>query len=258
LLIADGISRTVRGKVLVDRISARFEPGRLNLVLGANGAGKSTLLKLLSGQLKPDAGVVRYGDHDLHTLSLARLATMRAVLSQSVEIAFPIRVWEVVMMGRYPHYIGRPSETDLAVCDELMQLFDVARMAERDYTTLSGGEQQRVHFARVLAQIWQPVAGHHRYLFLDEPLTFLDIYYQLEFMQRIQALRSMSDLVIVGVLHDLNLAARFADQVLLLHEGRLVASGPKEEVITRENIQRAFRVAPTIARHGDHIQLIFE
>jgi iron complex transport system ATP-binding protein len=258
LLIADDVTRTANGKRLVDGVSATFESGRLNLIVGPNGAGKSTLLKLLSGQVRPDAGAVRYGGVDVRRFTIADLSTVRAVLSQNVEIAFPLSVWEVVLMGRYPHFSGRPSASDERICEEVMQLFDVAELAGRDYLTLSGGEQQRVHFARVLAQIWQPVRGEDRYLFLDEPLTFLDIYYQIEFMRLLQSLRERKDIVVVGVLHDLNLAARFADQILMMHQGRLLASGPKEEVLTRENIQTAFRLAPRIVRLDDRLHLAFD
>ena len=257
MLTADGVSRLANRKRLVDRVSVRFESGRLNLILGANGAGKSTLLKLLSGQVRPDEGSVRYGSADARDLGLPALSRIRAVLSQSVDLAFSLRVREVVMMGRYPHFTGRPAADDERACDEVMDLFDVSGFARRDYLTLSGGEQQRVHFARVLAQIWYPVAGQCRYLFLDEPLASLDIFYQVEFMRKLQELRQLSDLVIVGVVHDLNLAARFGDALVLLREGRVLAAGPKEAVLTRENIQAAFRLAPTLVRDDKGQRTIF-
>jgi iron complex transport system ATP-binding protein len=244
VLIADQVTRQVRGRRIVDSVSARFEPGRLHLVVGPNGAGKSTFLKMLGGEVRADSGHVRYGEADIRSFSWHALAKMRAVLSQNVEIAFPLRVREVVTMGRYPHFQGRPSAADERVCDEVMGFFDVEAMADRDYLTLSGGEQQRVHFARVLAQVWLP--GTPRYLLLDEPLSFLDIHYQLEFMRKLKALAQREELVVVGVVHDLNLAARFADRLLLLHEGRLVAQGSREDVLTRENVEAVFRVSPRL------------
>jgi iron complex transport system ATP-binding protein len=114
-------------------------------------------------------------------------------------------------------------------------------MSDRDFLTLSGGEQQRVHFARVLAQIWLPVPGPGRYLFLD-------IFHQFAFMRTVQELARREDLVVAGAVHDLNLAARFSDHLLLLHRGKVVAMGAREEVLTRENVAAAFGVTPTILR----------
>jgi iron complex transport system ATP-binding protein len=258
-LRAAGLSYTANGRPLVDRVAVSFEPGQVSLIIGPNGAGKSTLLKLLSGQLRPASGSVHYGDLELGAVPPRRLATLRATLAQSVHVAFRLRVREVVMMGRYPHLVGRPSALDERVCAEVMEQFDVLAMADRDFTTLSGGEQQRVHFSRVLAQIWVPVPGPGRYLFLDEPLTFLDIFHQFEFMRTLQALARRESLVVTGVVHDLNLAARFGDQLVLLHEGKAIAAGPREQVLTPANVEAAFRLAPTVARSaGGHPYLFFE
>src|SRR5262249_52002007 len=163
----------------------------------------------------------------------------RAVLSQAVEVAFPIPVHELVMMGRYPHFRGRPGPTDERIRDEVMRYFDVGDMADRSYGTLSGGERQRVNFARVLAQIWQPIAGPAPSLFRDEPLTFLDIRHQLDFMTKVRTFASQSDVVVVGVVHDLNLAARFADRLLLVHRGGILADGTTREVLTEAHLQTA-------------------
>ena len=259
MLRADGIVRVAGRRRILDAVSVAFEPGRINLIVGANGAGKSTLLKVLSGQTRSDAGSVHYGDVEISSLSPRRLARMRAILSQHMEIAFPLRVDEVVMMGRYPHVEGRPSARDEAICAEVMELFDVAEMAHRDFSTLSGGEQQRVHFARVLAQIRVPEAGPGRYLFLDEPLTFLDVFHQIEFMRTLQSLVRREGVVVAGVVHDLNLAARFGEHLVLLHEGRVLASGPRDAVLTPENVSAAFRLTPTILRSTTgHPVLLFE
>ena len=127
-----------------------------------------------------------------------------------------------------------------------MRYFEVTEFADRSYATLSGGERQRVNFARVLAQVWEPVAGSARYLFLDEPLTFLDIRHQIDFMQKVQAFASQPDVVAVGVVHDLNLAAKFADRFILLHHGRILADGDKASVLTSEHMRTAFDVTPVL------------
>src|SRR5690348_12360828 len=144
---------------LIAGISARFAPGQLHLIIGANGAGKSTLVKVLSRLLKPAGGHVLYDGHDIAKASERDLARRRAVLSQAIEVAFPLTVREVVMMGRYPHFATRPGPTDEQIVDEVMQHFDVTEFSERDYQTLSGGERQRVNFARVLAQLWHDNAS---------------------------------------------------------------------------------------------------
>lgn len=233
-------------RVLIDHVSASFEQGKLHLILGPNGAGKSTLIRLLARLLRPAEGSVLYDGHDAADWHERELARRRAVLSQAVEVAFSLPVRELVLMGRYPHFGARPGAEDLAICDEVMRFFDVTAMADRSYGTLSGGECQRVQFARVLAQIWRPVEGVTRHLFLDEPLTFLDVRHQIDFMEKVRIFASHRDVVVVGVVHDLNLAVQFADRLLLLDRGRVIADGSPTEVLTGENLRRAFAVAPVL------------
>ena len=170
------------------------------------------------------------------------------------------------MMGRYPHFGGRPAPLDERIVDEVMSHFDVTEFSERNYQTLSGGERQRVNFARVLAQLWlnglTAQAGDDsvvRYLFLDEPLTFLDIHHQIDFMKKVRSFAGAADVVTVGVVHDLNLAARFADQIVLLNHGRVVAAGTPDEVLTADRIREVFGVNPTFVRtEQSGIHLIFD
>ena len=225
-------------------MTADFEAGRLHLIVGPNGAGKSTLIRLLARLLRPAEGRVLYDGQDVAHRKDRELAQRRAVLSQAVEVAFALPVRELVLMGRYPHFTARPGVSDLQVCEEVMRFFDVDGMAGRSYGTLSGGEKQRVQFARVLAQIWCPPDGGTRLLFLDEPLTFLDIRHQIDFMEKVRSFASQKDVIVVGVVHDLNLAAQFADRVLLLHEGRVLADGATREVLTAGHLRTAFAVSP--------------
>ena len=259
MLTASNITFRVGSKVLISDISATFAPGRLHLIVGPNGAGKSTLVKVLARLLRPQAGTVGYEGVDVAQASEAELARRRAVLSQAIEIAFPLTVREVVMMGRYPHFSGRPGPTDERIVDEVMQHFDVTEFKDRYYQTLSGGERQRVNFARVLAQLWRDDAVDScRYLFLDEPLTFLDIRHQIDFMKRIRSFTDDADVVTVGVVHDLNLAARFADQIVMLNGGRIVAHGTPSEVLTTERIEQVFGVEPMMVQtENAGIHLIF-
>src|SRR4051794_6684717 len=227
MLSASNLVFRAGGRALVDNVSATFHPGLLHLIMGPNGAGKSTLVKLLARMLRPHDGRVAYGGIDAERWSDRQLAKQRAVLSQAIEVAFPIPVHELIMMGRYPHFRGRPGRSDERICEEVMRYFDVVTFADRNYSTLSGGERQRVNFARVLAQIWEPVPGSARYLFLDEPLTFLDIRHQIDSMKKVREFASQPDVVAVGVVHDLNLAAKFANHLLLLHQGRVLIDGEK-------------------------------
>ncbi|HEV2860582.1 MAG TPA: heme ABC transporter ATP-binding protein [Pyrinomonadaceae bacterium] len=260
MLEASDITFRVGGRALISDVSIKFAPGRLHLVVGPNGAGKSTLVKLLARLLRPQSGRVEYDGADVSRASEADLARRRAVLSQAVEIAFPLTAREVVMMGRHPHFGSRPGPADETVADEMMEHFDVAQFAGRDYRTLSGGERQRVNFARVMAQLWRAGRGPAcRYLFLDEPLTFLDIRHQIAFMKKVRAFADESDVVTVGVLHDLNLAARFADRLVLLDRGRVAAEGTPAEVLTAARIREVFGVEPTFLPAGPSgFHLVFD
>jgi iron complex transport system ATP-binding protein len=247
------------GQPILHGVSASFAAGRLHLIIGPNGAGKSTLVKILARLLKPHAGQVLYDGADIARDSEPALARHRAVLSQAVEIAFPLWVHEVVMMGRYPHFSGRPAARDSAVVAEVMQYCDVTGLADRSYPTLSGGEKQRVNFARVLAQVWQPRPEGGRVLFLDEPLTFLDIGHQIDLMRKLRELAAAPDITVVGVVHDLALAARFADQLVLLHDGAALAAGSPAAVMTPENVHAAFGVEPvTVAAPDGRQHLVFD
>ncbi len=259
MLTGTGLSFTIDGARLLDDVSVAFEPGKLSLVIGANGAGKSTLVKALSRQIVPQEGTISYAGRPLSQWSDRDLARVRAVLSQNVELAFPLRVWEVVLMGRYPHFTGAPSPADERACEEAMRYFDVLDWAGRNYLTLSGGERQRVQFARVMSQIWYAKPDANRWLLLDEPLTFLDIRYQFDFLRRIRSLLEAGDLVVMGVVHDLNLAARFADHVVLLAHGRVLASGTPREVLRADLIDQAFGIRPVVQSDPEGgIHLLFQ
>lgn len=218
MLTTKNLSVGIANKVILENISEAFEAGKISLIIGPNGAGKSTFIKAICGQLKLNQkGTV---DYDTEVLSISELAKVRAVLSQNSKLNFPLTVRDIVMMGRYPHFNNYPSEKDKRACNEAIQFFELENFVDRNYLTLSGGEMQRVHFARVLAQIWFSEENKTRYLILDEPLTFLDVHFQYSFMYKMQELAKENNIVIIGVLHDLNLTAKFADKIMLLSHGK--------------------------------------
>ena len=181
MLRTENISYSIGKKSILDGISAEFHPGEFNMILGPNGSGKSTFLKIFSGEIHRNHGNVFYAGKQIRAIKNDELAKYRAVMSQQPELSFPLTVDEVVMMGRYPHFNFNPSKKDESICGEVMQRMNLQSFSDRNYLTLSGGEKQRVQFARVLAQVWEQPRNGLRYLFLDEPLASLDIKYQKEF-----------------------------------------------------------------------------
>ncbi|HEX7050036.1 MAG TPA: heme ABC transporter ATP-binding protein [Longimicrobiales bacterium] len=230
------------GTLILDDVSARFQPGRFNVILGPNGAGKSTLLKVATGLLRPSAGEVRYEGRPVSTFTPEALARKRAVLSQHVELAFPLPVQDVVMMGRYPHFRRAPSARDREIVDRALEIVGLDARRTQPYSTLSGGEQQKVQLARVLAQIWNyDDAGEHRLLFLDEPTTSLDIHYQIHLLDIARDLLN-HNCTVIAVLHDLNIALHYGDAFFVLDGGRLVHEADRAESIPTELIERVYRV----------------
>lgn len=212
-----------------------IEAARCTALLGPNGSGKSTLLRLLLGTLRPASGEVRFRGRAVSDWSRGELGRTVGVVPQHEEMTFPITVRELVTMGRYPH-LGplRPLRAaDRAAVDDALERCDVAGLAERPVQTLSGGERQRARVARALAQ--QP-----QVLVLDEPTLALDIRHEMEIFELIRELAG-GGITIVVVTHNLNLAARYADALVLMDEGRVLASGSEREVLDRPLLERVYR-----------------
>ncbi len=215
-------------------ISLSVAPGRLLAVVGPNGAGKTTLLRLLSGALVPQAGQVRLDARPLHKLHDRLRARALAVVPQSESSPFPVTVREMVGMGRYPH-LGpweRAGSLDHAVVERALDRCAAGHLAERQLARLSGGERQRARIARALAQE-APV------LLLDEPTGGLDLRFRMELFHLLRELRA-DGLAVLVITHDLNLAARFADRLLLLDQGRARARGTPEEVLSGDTLEEVY------------------
>ncbi|MDB5202518.1 MAG: hypothetical protein JWQ27_1927 [Ferruginibacter sp.] len=235
-------------KEILKDISAEFAAGKFHMILGPNGSGKSTLLKLFSGSIDLKHGEVFYDEEKLSAISTVRMAQRRAVMSQQPELSFPLSVKEVVLMGRYPHFDFSPTKKDLDIFMAVIEKMQLQAFIDRDYLTLSGGEKQRVQFARVLAQIWEPAEPGCRYLFLDEPLTSLDVNFQQEFLQVAKSLAT-AQTVLIAIVHDINLAAQYADELFFLKEGKLVASGEPQAILNSDLIEHVFSVRTQIVLH---------
>jgi iron complex transport system ATP-binding protein len=223
---------------LLQQVSLTVKPGEMLAVIGANGAGKSTLLKLLCKEIFPGEGSIYFNDRKLFSYKLDELARIRAVLAQQNTISMAFEVQELVLMGRYPHFDNRPAEKDMEIVRKVIEETGINHLINRNYNTLSGGEQQRVQLARVIAQVYDVPGG---YLFLDEPTNGLDLLYQ----QQILAIaRRMADrgYGVVCILHDINLASRYADNILVLKNGEMVDFGPPVRVISCETIHEAFNI----------------
>jgi iron complex transport system ATP-binding protein len=215
-------------------ISVAVHAGEIIALLGPNGSGKTTLLRALLGALPPSSGQVRLGDSPMHRWKPREVARLIGVVTQQEERVFAYRVHDVVMLGRYAHLspLGRPGRKDETVVMDAMTRCDVAHLAARRVDTLSGGEWQRVRLARALAQ--EP-----KLLVLDEPTSGLDLRHAMEILATLQALAADG----IGALfatHDLNLAARHADRLILLHQGRIKAMGTARDVLTPEALESVF------------------
>ena len=240
------LTYTTGRKTLLQQVSFRARPGEILAVVGANGAGKSTLLRLLSGDLPPTAGHLYFDGQPLAAHPPAALARRRAVLTQQHGLALAFPVQELVLMGRYPHFGGTPTARDHAVVAEALHTVGLTGLAGRSYPTLSGGEQQRAQLARVLAQVWE---AQHGFLLLDEPLTGLDPLHQHHTLAVVRDLAHQRGFGAVVVLHDLNLAAQYADQVLLLRQGQVVAHGAPAAVLTCDFIHHGFGLDVELLTH---------
>ncbi len=241
MLNTKNIYYSIGKKEILKNINIYFLPGEFNMILGPNGSGKSTFLKIFSGELKPTKGEVFVDDKNLSKIKKNELAKVRAVMTQQPELSFPLSVEEVVMMGRYPHFDFNPAKKDETICDEAFEKMQIEHLKGRNYLTLSGGEKQRVQFARVLAQIWEKPETGNRYLFLDEPLANLDINYQQAFLKLAKELVQFNT-VIVAVMHDINLAIQYADKLFFLKAGELVANGKPLDILSEKLIKEVFDV----------------
>lgn len=251
MIDAQNLTFSINGRRLTNNVSLTLPGGEIVAILGPNGAGKSTLLRQLTGYLQPDSGHCSLFERLLGDWPTAELAKTRAVMRQNCHMAFPFSVMEVVRMGRHPHRTRNPRDET----EHIMALCGCSELASRDYRHLSGGEQQRVQLARLLVQLWEPEPSP-KWLFLDEPTSALDIHHQQQLFRLLRQLVQERQFNVCCVLHDLNLAARYADRIILLEKGQIVDNGTPQEVLTESALRNLYRAEISVAHAPDNAPLI--
>ena len=232
-LSIENVTVKIDNMEIVKSLSLHAKKGDFIGLIGPNGSGKSTLLKSIYGVLKYDKGTIRFDDRDIKTISLSEIAQKMAVVSQFNTINFDLSVLEIVLMGRSPHLGNwkREKEEDYKIALDAIKKVGMEKSINRSFSSLSGGEKQRVILARALTQ--EP-----QILILDEPTNHLDIKYQIEILSLVKNL----DICVVAALHDLALAAQFCDEIYLIKNGALISSGKPRDIITAEMVKEIYEI----------------
>ncbi len=244
MLEAKRIHFCIQNRPIVNQANICLRAGQLTALIGPNGAGKSTLFRLLSGELTCKHGSVTYNGLSLPQIKPKQLATLRAVMPQHSTVSFPFRAMEIVELGLLLSNQNHPPST----IREVMTATHTYHLRDQLLGNLSGGEKQRVQLARVLAQIWE-IKPYPRYLLLDEPTSSMDIAQQHHILQVIAQLKKRN-IGILAILHDLNLAANYADNVVLLKEGAILNQGPTREIMTPKNLNQVFDYPIQVTSEG--------
>jgi len=250
MLEISNISLSIGRRTLVENITFKVQPGELVAICGPNGAGKSSLMRLISGELKPTEGSVSWHGTQLAEWDLLALARHRALLQQRCEVSFDYTAMEVILLGRHPHHQGATRAIDIKLAELALAEVDASHLAGQIYTTLSGGEQARIQMARVLAQIWES-SDTPRLLLLDEPTAALDPRQQHRILSIARAWAQKGDVAVVAIVHDLNLAALYADRIALLKDGKLQIIDSVQAVVTPEAVETCFDLPCLLLEHPD-------
>ena len=238
----DQVSHAIGGTRILHDISTRLPKGRLTALIGPNGAGKSTLLRLI-GRLEPlQTGAITVAGHDVARTPTDRLARVMAILGQQTAIASRLRLSELVAFGRWPHHKGRPGPADRARVAEALEAFALVPLAQRFLDEVSGGQAQRAHIAMAFAQDTD-------WLLLDEPLNNLDMAHARALMARLRALVDHGDRSVAMVVHEINYAAAWADHVIAMKDGRVIAEGPAAEVLTEALLSDLYDAPIRVGQH---------
>jgi iron complex transport system ATP-binding protein len=246
-LSASHITLKIGKKTILQNVSLAVEPGEFVAIIGPNGAGKSSLFKVLTQEYNFFSGQVTFNGKPYQDWLASELALQIGILPQSSSLNFPFSAFDVVMLGRLPHSTGKARDRNIAKV--ALHAVDAYHLADAIYPTLSGGEKQRVQLARVLSQIWEPTqADHLRYFLLDEPTSALDLSHQHLTLKLAKKL-TKEHVGVIAILHDLNLAAEYADRIVMLKDGQLFKDGSIQETITPDNIKQLFNIDVNVIPH---------
>lgn len=251
-MTADDLTCTAGGKRLLGGVSLDVRPGRLTVAIGPNGAGKTTLLRALAGEILPASGVVRLEGRPLTAWRRRDRARRVAVLPQETGVAFALTGLDIALLGRAPHAGGGETAADLEIAQAALAAADALEFAGRRYPTLSGGEKARVQLARVLAQIWDCPVDSPGFLLLDEPTAALDCAQQHRLLSLARDFARERNAGVFAILHDLNLAAQYADDLIALRGGLIVARGTPAEVLKASRVREIFDLSALILPHPSH------
>ncbi|MNZ43788.1 Iron(3+)-hydroxamate import ATP-binding protein FhuC [compost metagenome] len=246
MINAQGLVQEIQGRTILKELSCAFQKGRMYGIIGPNGVGKSTLLHILSGVDRPKRGEVLLDGKSIYAYSRKQLAKIMAVLQQNgiPPVGFTVR--EVIEMGRFPYqsWLGMEKKDTESIVDSAIMAMGLKQLQERRMDQLSGGERQRVALAKLMAQ--EPSI-----LLLDEPTTYLDIGYQVQLLDTVRAWQAQSGLTVIAVLHDLNLASLYCDELLVLHQGAVAAAGTPKQVLTAELIEKVYETKASVIPHPE-------
>lgn len=237
------LTYTLRQKTILKHIDVCIRPGELMIIIGPNGAGKSTLLNIMAREIEDYHGKIFFKEKSLEEWENRKLVQHKAKFSQEYNADIGLSVQEIVLMGRYPYFQANPTAEDLTHVATAMQETDIYTLRTRRYNSLSGGEKQRVHLARVLAQLKNPILP--KLAFFDEPLNNLDVKYQHKILGTLRSFVKQGNSAVI-VLHDLNLTSEFADRVLLIKQGKILAQGKPDEIFIKPLIQKAYDFPCTV------------
>jgi iron complex transport system ATP-binding protein len=244
MIEARGIVQSVQGRTVLNNLSCSFQKGRMYGIIGPNGVGKSTLLHILSGVEQPKQGEVLLNGRSIQSYPRKQLARQIAVLQQSglPPVGFSVR--EVASMGRYPfqNWLGNEEHDSEPVIDEALSAMGLRELEHRKMDQLSGGERQRVALAKLMVQ--EPSI-----ILLDEPTTYLDIGFQVQLLDTVRKWQRNSELTVISVLHDLNLASLYCDELIVLHRGTVAAAGTPHDVLSTELIEQVYETVTAVIEH---------
>ncbi|MBP3034968.1 ABC transporter ATP-binding protein [Arthrobacter sp. zg-ZUI100] len=235
MISVTGVSKSYANQVVVDGVSADIKEGGITSIIGPNGAGKSTLLSIMSRLLRMDAGSVSVDGLDVFATPGKELARKMAILRQDNQLTVRLTVRDLVGFGRYPHNGGRPTSADKVFIDEAMAYLDLTALADRFVDELSGGQRQRAFIAMVLAQGTD-------YLLLDEPLNNLDMKHSVEMMRLLRRLTDDFGKTVVLVIHDINFASCYSDDIIAMRQGRIIHQGPPSRIMQPDVLRDIYEI----------------